>query len=134
MPFVGLHCVHLPTSTAYDYIEHTHEISHMNGATDVLSISSSAGYNLFFIFVHILLLFTVYVSSDTHMHIHVVTYITVIFRIKLKLKISISPTHTVMFTHAHVVRPVPTTTSLIFPSYRIPLVYQVLRREKPVKS
>jgi hypothetical protein len=51
----------------YDYIEHTHEISSVNGATDALSISPSAGYNFFFVFVHILLLFTAYVSSDTHM-------------------------------------------------------------------
>jgi hypothetical protein len=57
-----------------------------------LSIGPSAGYNLFFVFVHILLLFTSYVSNDTHMHIHVVTYITVIFWIKLKLKMSISLT------------------------------------------
>jgi hypothetical protein len=54
-------------------------MSRVNGATDTLSIGPSAGYNLFFVFVHILLLFTVYVSSDTHMHIYVVTYITVIF-------------------------------------------------------
>ena len=67
-------------------------MSHVNGATDTLSISPSAGYNLFFVFVHILLLYTAYVSSDTHMHIHVVTYITVIFWIKLKLKMPISPT------------------------------------------
>jgi hypothetical protein len=64
----------------------------VNGATDALSIGPSAGYNLFFVFVHILLLFIAYVSSDTHMHIHVVTYITVILWIKLKLKMSISPT------------------------------------------
>jgi hypothetical protein len=49
----------LSASTAYDYIEHTHEIPRMNGATDALSIGPSAGYNLFFVFVHILLLFTV---------------------------------------------------------------------------
>jgi hypothetical protein len=61
-------------------------MSRVNGATDALSIGPSAGYNLFFVFVHILLLFTAYVSSDTHMHIHVVTYITVIFWINLKLK------------------------------------------------
>jgi hypothetical protein len=89
---MGLHCVHLPPSTAYDYFEHTHEMSRVNGATNALSVGPSAGYNLFFLFVHILLLFTAYVSSDTHMHIHVVTYITVIFWIKLKLKMSISPT------------------------------------------
>lgn len=76
----------------YDYIEHTHEMSRVNGATDALSISPSTGYNIFFVFVHILLLFTVYVSSDIHMHIHVVTYITIIFWIKLKLKIPISLT------------------------------------------
>jgi hypothetical protein len=75
---MGLHCVHLPASTTYDYIEYTHEMSRVNGATDALSIGPSAGYNLFFVFVHILLLFTAYVSSDTHMHIHVVTYIIVI--------------------------------------------------------
>jgi hypothetical protein len=89
---VELHCVHLPASTEYDYIEHTHEMSRVNGATDALSIGPSAGYNLFFVFVHILLLFTAYVSSDTLMHIHVATYITVIFWIKLKLKMPISPT------------------------------------------
>jgi hypothetical protein len=89
---VGLHCVHLPASAAYNYIEHTHDVSCVNGATDALSIGPSAGYNLFFVFVHIFMLFTVYVSSDTHMHIHVVTYITLIFWIKLKLKMSISPT------------------------------------------
>ena len=82
----------MPTSTAYDCIEHTHEMSYVNGATDALSIGPSAGYNLFFVFVHILLLFTAYVSSDTHMHIHVVTYITMVFWIKLKLKMPISPT------------------------------------------
>jgi hypothetical protein len=79
---VGLHYIHLHASTAYDYIEHTHEVSRVNGATDALSIGPSAGYNLFFIFVRILL-FTAYVSSDTHMHIHAVTYIHVIFWIKL---------------------------------------------------
>jgi hypothetical protein len=31
-PFVGLHCVHLPASTAYDYIEHTHKMPHVSGA------------------------------------------------------------------------------------------------------
>jgi hypothetical protein len=77
--FVGLHCVHLPASTVYDYIEHTHEMSHVNGATDALSIGSSTGYILFLVIVHVLLLFTVYVSSDTYIRIHVVTYITVIF-------------------------------------------------------
>jgi hypothetical protein len=63
----------------YDYIEHTHGLSRLNGATDALSIGPSTGYTLFFVFVHILLLFTAYVSSDTHMHIYVVTYIVVIF-------------------------------------------------------
>jgi hypothetical protein len=88
----GLHCVHLPASTAYDYIEYTHDISRVNGATNALSIGPSAGYTLFSVFVYILLLFTTYVSSDTHMHINVVAYITVIFWIKLKLKMPISPT------------------------------------------
>jgi hypothetical protein len=82
---VGLHCVHLPASTAYDYIEHTHEMSRVNGATDVLSIGPSVGYTLFFVFVHVLLLFTSYVSDDTRMHIHVITYIIMVLWIKLKL-------------------------------------------------
>ena len=33
-PFEGLHCVHLPASTTYDYIEHTHEMASVNGATE----------------------------------------------------------------------------------------------------
>jgi hypothetical protein len=78
-PFEGLHCIHLPASTAYDYIGHTHEISHVNGATDILSIGPSAGYTLIFVYVHVLLFFTAYVSNDTHMHIHVATYITLVF-------------------------------------------------------
>jgi hypothetical protein len=78
---MGLHYVHLPASTAYEYIKHTHEMSRVNGATDTLSIGPSAGYFQFLVIVHVLLLFTVYVSSDTHMHMHVVTYITVIFRL-----------------------------------------------------
>jgi hypothetical protein len=67
-------------------------MSRANGATDVLSIGPSAGYPLFFVFVHILLLFTTYASSDKHMYIHVVAYITLVFWTKLKLKISISLT------------------------------------------
>jgi hypothetical protein len=54
-------------------------MSLVNGATDALSIGPSAGYNVFFVFMHILLLFTIYVSSDTHMHINVIIYIIVIF-------------------------------------------------------
>jgi hypothetical protein len=84
-PFEGLHSVYLPASTAYDYIEHTHKMSHVNGATNALSISPSTRYTLFFVLVHVLLLFTTYVSSDTHMHIHVIIYITMGFWIKLKL-------------------------------------------------
>jgi hypothetical protein len=76
----------------YDYIEHTQEMSRVNGATDALSIGPSAGYTLFLVVVHILLQFTVYVNSDTHMHIYGVTYITLIFWIKLKLKIPIPST------------------------------------------
>jgi hypothetical protein len=60
-------------------------MSRVNRATDSLSIGPSAGYILFFVFVHVLLFFTAYLSSDTHMHIHVVTYITLVFWIKLKL-------------------------------------------------
>jgi hypothetical protein len=37
----GTNCVHLSASTAYDYIEHTHEMSRVNGATDALSIRPS---------------------------------------------------------------------------------------------
>jgi hypothetical protein len=67
-------------------------MSHVNGATNALSIGPFAGYIPFLVIVHVLLLFTAYVSSDTHMHIHVVTYITLVFWIKLKLKMSISLT------------------------------------------
>jgi hypothetical protein len=91
-PFEGLHCVHLPATTAYDYIEHTHEMSRVNEVTDALSIGPSAGHTLFLVFVHILLLLTAYVISGTHIHIHVVTNITVIFWIKLKLKMPINLT------------------------------------------
>jgi hypothetical protein len=49
-PFKGLHDVHLPASTVYDYIEHTHEMSHVNEVTDALSIGPSSGYFLFFVF------------------------------------------------------------------------------------
>jgi hypothetical protein len=61
--FEGLQYVHLPASIAYDYIEHTHEMSRMNGATNAVSIGPSAWYILFLVIVHVLLLFTVYVSS-----------------------------------------------------------------------
>jgi hypothetical protein len=84
-PFEGMLGVHLPTSTVYDYIEHTHEMSRVNGVTGVFSIGPSAGYFLFFILVHVLFPFTAYASSDTNMHIHVITYITLFFWIKLKL-------------------------------------------------
>jgi hypothetical protein len=82
----GTACVHLPASTLYGYIEYTHEMSRVNEDTDALSIGPSAGYFLFFVFVHALLLFTTYTISYTHMHIHVFTYITLFFWIKLKLK------------------------------------------------
>jgi hypothetical protein len=85
-PFEGLHSVHLPAPTSYGYIEQTHEMSRVNGATDALSIGPSAGYTLFFVFVHVSLLFTAYASSYTHMHIHVITYIVLFFWIKLKQK------------------------------------------------
>jgi hypothetical protein len=75
----------------YDYIEHTHEMSRVNGATDALSIVPSIGYILFLVIVQVLLLFTAYVSSDTHMHIYVVTYVTLVCWIKLKLKMTICP-------------------------------------------
>jgi hypothetical protein len=44
--------------TAYDYIEHTHEMSRVNGGTDALSIGPSAWYILILVIVHVLLLFT----------------------------------------------------------------------------
>jgi hypothetical protein len=83
----GTACVHLLASTLYGYIEHTYEMSRVNGAIDALSIGPSTGYFLFFVFVHALLFFTAYTSSYTHMHIHVFTYITLFFWIKLKLKV-----------------------------------------------
>jgi hypothetical protein len=76
-PFERLHCVHLPASTLYGYIEHTHEMSRVNGAIDALSIGPSAGYFLFFVFVHVLLMFTAYASSYSHMHIHHHIYHTI---------------------------------------------------------
>jgi hypothetical protein len=60
-------------------------MSHVNGATDALSIGPSAGYFLFFVLVHVSFLFTAYAISSTHMHIHVIEYITLFFWIKLKL-------------------------------------------------
>jgi hypothetical protein len=70
-PFEGLHFIYLPASTAYDYIEHTHEMSRVNGATDALSVGPSARYTLFLVFVHILLLFTA-----MWVVIHICTYMS----------------------------------------------------------
>jgi hypothetical protein len=70
------------------YIEHTHEMSRVNGAINALSIIPSARVLPVSILVHVLFLFTAYGTSDTHMHIHIVTYITLVFWIKLKLIIS----------------------------------------------
>jgi hypothetical protein len=70
-PFEGLHGVYLPASTSYGYIKQTHEMSCVNGATDALSTGPSAGYTLFFVFVHVSLLFAAYVSSYTHMSSHI---------------------------------------------------------------
>jgi hypothetical protein len=39
--FEGLQGVHLPASNLYGYIEHIHEVSHVNGAIDALSIGLS---------------------------------------------------------------------------------------------
>jgi hypothetical protein len=80
-PSEWLHDAHLPASTLYGYIEHTHEVSHVNGATDDLSIGPSVGYILFFVFLYVLLLFTAYINNYTHMHINVITYIILFFRI-----------------------------------------------------
>jgi hypothetical protein len=62
-----------PRRLRMTYIQHIHEMSRVNGSTDVLSIDLSVGYILFLVIVHVLLLFTAYVSSDTHIHINVVT-------------------------------------------------------------
>jgi hypothetical protein len=97
-PFEGLHCVHLPASSSYDYIEHAHEMSRVNGAIDALSIGLSAGYFLFFILVHVLFLFNAYANSGTHMHIYIITYITLVFWIKLKPIIPNFLTHTTSMT------------------------------------
>jgi hypothetical protein len=93
--FEGLHCVHLSASNLYDYIEHTCEVSRVNGTTDALSIGPSAWYFQFFVLVHVSFLFTAYASNDKHMHIHVITYITLFFWVKLKLIISNFLTHIV---------------------------------------
>jgi hypothetical protein len=69
----------LSASTAYDYIKHTHKMSRVNGITDILVIDPSAGYTLFFVFVHVLLLFTTYLNSDIHIYIHIVICITLVF-------------------------------------------------------
>jgi hypothetical protein len=74
--FEGLHCVHLPASISYDYIEHTHEMSRMNGATDVLSIGPSRGYFLFSIYVHVSFLFTAYANSGTCICTYMSLYIS----------------------------------------------------------
>jgi hypothetical protein len=75
----------LLTSCFIHSIEHIHEMSRVNRATDALSIGPSEGYFLISILVHVSFLFTTYASSDTHMHIHVITYIRLVFWMKLKL-------------------------------------------------
>jgi hypothetical protein len=45
--FEGLHYVHLPASSTYDYIEHTQEMSLMNEASDALSIGPSTRFPVF---------------------------------------------------------------------------------------
>jgi hypothetical protein len=42
--FEGLHCVHLPASIVYDYIEHTHEMSRVNGVTYALGCPLTGGF------------------------------------------------------------------------------------------
>jgi hypothetical protein len=72
--FERLQGIHLPPSTLYNYIKHTHEMSRGSGATDDLSIGPpQSTLCFFFVFLHVLLLFTVYASSYTHMHIYVIT-------------------------------------------------------------
>jgi hypothetical protein len=67
VPFERLHDVYLSASTSYGYIQQTHEMSRVDGATNALNINPSARYTLFFVFVSVSLLFTAYVSSYTHM-------------------------------------------------------------------
>jgi hypothetical protein len=92
----GSDCAHLPASTAYDYIEHTHEMSRVNGATNALSIGPSAGYIMFLVIVQVSLLFTTYVSSDTHMHIYVVEREMCPWAISINVLVIRCPTHIVL--------------------------------------
>jgi hypothetical protein len=67
-------------------MEHTHEMSRVNGVTGALSIGPSTGYSLLLIFVHVILLFTATMSSYAHIHISVITFIALYFWIKLNMK------------------------------------------------
>jgi hypothetical protein len=57
-------------SSLYVYIEHTHEMSRVNGATDAFSIGPSVGYFLISILVHVSFLFSGYTHGYTCHHIH----------------------------------------------------------------
>jgi hypothetical protein len=73
--FEGLHRVHLLASNLYGYIEHTHEVSHVNGAIDALSIGPSACTSCFFVLVHVSFLFMrVVVHTCTYMSSNISHY------------------------------------------------------------
>jgi hypothetical protein len=47
--FVVLHCVHLPVSNLYGYIEHTHEMFRVNGANDASSVPSQGTFRYLYL-------------------------------------------------------------------------------------
>jgi hypothetical protein len=75
-PFEGLHCVHLPASNLYIYIEHTHEMFRVNGASDVLSIGPSAGYFLFFLYLCIFHFCLLFMRVVVHICIYMSSHIS----------------------------------------------------------
>jgi hypothetical protein len=72
-PFEGLHGVHLPASNLYGYIEQTHEMSCVNGATDALSIDPSGTLcsSYLCMFYCCLLLMRVVIHTYTYMSSHI---------------------------------------------------------------
>ena len=95
-PFVGLHCEHLPVSTAvHDFEQRTISTS-ANGASDslgmgpsdALGMGPSAGYSLIFL-ITVICAFTVSICMsplhavafvrDIHMHIYVVTNLLMLY-------------------------------------------------------
>jgi hypothetical protein len=76
-PFEGLYVVHLAASTLYGYIEQTHELSHVNGVTDALSIGPSAGTlcsSYLCMFYCCLLFIRVVIHTCTYMSLHISYY------------------------------------------------------------